>query len=132
MFNANPNPVPPVIRFTISPCSLGFVMIAVADRAIRSILVGDDPEMLMSELQIGHPNDTLEVDRNYDAQMTRKIIASIERPEQEPGLTLDVHGTGFEVRVWDALRKVPPGTTANYTFLAEQRPEVLHVSTCNL
>ena len=57
----------PVIRtaatigFAIAPCSLGFVIIAVSEQLIRSIMVGDDPEMLVSDLQNQFPNDALEV-----------------------------------------------------------------------
>jgi hypothetical protein len=36
------------IGFTIAPCSLGFVIIAVSEQLIRAIMVGDDPEMLVS------------------------------------------------------------------------------------
>jgi hypothetical protein len=38
------------IGFAVAPCSLGFVIIAVSEQLIRSIMVGDDPEMLVSEL----------------------------------------------------------------------------------
>jgi AraC family transcriptional regulator of adaptative response/methylated-DNA-[protein]-cysteine methyltransferase len=44
----------------------------------------------------------------------------IERPDQALDLPLDIRGTDFQMRVWDALQKVPAGSTVNYTFLAEQ------------
>ena len=55
------------IGFAIAPCSLGFVIIAVSEQLIRSIVVGDDPEMLVSDLQNQFPNDVLEVNENDDA-----------------------------------------------------------------
>ena len=47
------------IGFAIAPCSLGFVIIAVSEQLIRSIMVGDDPEMLVSDLQNEFPDDVL-------------------------------------------------------------------------
>ena len=108
------------IGFAIAPCSLGFVIIAVSEHVIRSIMVGDDPEMLMSDLQNQFPNDAFEIIEDGDAGLVAKVVDLIERPEQALELPVDIRGTDLQTRVWDALRTVPPGTTINYTFLAEQ------------
>jgi len=107
------------IGFAIAPCSLGFVIIAVSEQLIRSIMVGDDPERLVSELQNQFPNEALQVDENYDAGMVAKVVDLIERPNQAMDLPLDTRGGDFQERVWEALQKVPAGSTSNYTFLAE-------------
>jgi AraC family transcriptional regulator of adaptative response/methylated-DNA-[protein]-cysteine methyltransferase len=107
------------IGFAIAPCSLGFVIIAVSEQLIRSIMVGNDPEMLVSDLQNQFPNAAIEVIENYDAGLVAKVVDLIERPEQALDLPLDIRGTDFQMRVWDALQKVPTGSTVNYTFLAE-------------
>jgi AraC family transcriptional regulator of adaptative response/methylated-DNA-[protein]-cysteine methyltransferase len=108
------------IGFAIAPCSLGFVIIAVSEQLIRSIMVGDDPEMLVSDLQNQFPNDAIEVNQNDDAGLVAKVLDLIEHPDQGVALPIDVRGTDFQMRVWDALKKVPAGTTVSYTFLAEQ------------
>jgi AraC family transcriptional regulator of adaptative response/methylated-DNA-[protein]-cysteine methyltransferase len=108
------------IGFAIAPCSLGFVIIAVSEHLIRSIMVGDEPEMLMSDLQNQFPNDAFEIIENDDAELVAKVVDLIERPEQALELPLDTRGTDLQTRVWDALQTVPAGTTMNYTFLAEQ------------
>lgn len=108
------------IGFAIAPCSLGFVIIAVSEHLIRSIMVGDDPEMLMSDLQNQFPHDAFEIIEDDDAGLVAKVVKLIECPEQALQLPVDVRGTDLETRVWDALRTVPAGTTMNYTFLAEQ------------
>ena len=107
------------IGFAIAPCSLGFVIIAVSEQLIRSIMVGDDPEMLVSDLQNQFPNAAIEVIESYDAGLVANVVDLIERPDQALDLPLDIRGTDFQVRVWDALQKVPTGSTVNYTFLAE-------------
>ena len=108
------------IGFVIAPCSLGFVIIAVSEQLIRSIMVGDDPEKLVSDLQNQFPSAPIEANENCDAGLVAKIVDLIERPDQAFDLPLDIRGTDFQMRVWDALQKIPGDGAANYTFLAEQ------------
>jgi AraC family transcriptional regulator of adaptative response/methylated-DNA-[protein]-cysteine methyltransferase len=108
------------IGFVIAPCSLGFVIIAVSEQLIRSIMVGNDPEMLVSDLQNQFPTAAIEVNENCDAALVAKVVDLIERPDQALDLPLDIRDTNFQMRVWDSLQKVPAGSTVSYTFLAEQ------------
>ena len=78
------------IGFAIAPCSLGFVIIAVSEQLIRSIMVGDDPEMLMSDLQNQFPNDVIEMIENDDAGLVAKVVDSIERPDRALKPPIDV------------------------------------------
>jgi AraC family transcriptional regulator of adaptative response/methylated-DNA-[protein]-cysteine methyltransferase len=98
------------ISFAIAPCSLGFVIIAVSEQLIRSIMVGDDPEMLVSDLQNQFPNAAIEILENDNGGLVEKVVALIERPELALDLPLDIRGADFQVRVWDALQKVPAGS----------------------
>src|ERR1700684_3586487 len=70
------------IGFAIAPCSLGFVIIAISEHLIRSIMVGNDPEMLMSDLQNQFPNDVIEIIENDDAELVAQVVDSIERPDR--------------------------------------------------
>ena len=90
------------ISFAIAPCSLGFVIIAVSEQLIRSIMMGDDPETLVSDLQNQFPSEAIEVNENYDAGVVAKVVDLIERPDQALDLPLDIRGTDFRMRVWDA------------------------------
>jgi|ERR1700677_1963170 AraC family transcriptional regulator of adaptative response/methylated-DNA-[protein]-cysteine methyltransferase len=83
------------IGFAIAPCSFGFVIIAVSEHLIRSIIVGDEPEMLMSDLQNQFPNDAFEIIENDDAELVAKVVELIERPEQALQLP---------IRVWNAVQ----------------------------
>jgi AraC family transcriptional regulator of adaptative response/methylated-DNA-[protein]-cysteine methyltransferase len=107
------------IGFAVAPCSLGFVIIAVSEQLIRSIMVGDDPEMLVSDLQNQYPNDAIEV-ADKDEKLVAQVVNFIDRPEHATELPLDIRGTEFQMRVWGALQNVPPGSTVSYASLAEQ------------
>ena len=88
------------IGFAIAPCSLGFVIIAVSEQLIRSIMVGDDPEILVSELQNQFPNDAIEVIENDDAGLVAKVVEMIESPGLALDLPLDIrHVVGRESQV---------------------------------
>ena len=108
------------IGFAVAPCSLGFVIIAVSEQLIRSIMVGEDPEMLVSDLQNQFPNDAIALKENDDDGLVAKVVDLIEHPDKALELPLDIRGTDFQMRVWDALKRVPAGSTVSYTFLAEQ------------
>jgi AraC family transcriptional regulator, regulatory protein of adaptative response / methylated-DNA-[protein]-cysteine methyltransferase len=83
------------IGFAIAPCSLGFVIVAVSEHLIRSIMVGDDPEMLMSDLQNQYPDNVIEIIENDDAGLVAKVVDLIERPDQASELPL---GPEFRMR----------------------------------
>jgi hypothetical protein len=77
------------ISFAIAPCSLGFVIIAVSEQLIRSIMVGDDPEALVSDLQNQFPSNAIEVDENPDSGLVTKVVELIEYLDQTLGVPLD-------------------------------------------
>ena len=77
------------ISFAIAPCSLGFVIIAASEQLIRSIMVGDDPEVLVSDLQNQFPNDGIEVDENPDPGLVARVVELLEYLDQALGLPLD-------------------------------------------
>jgi hypothetical protein len=78
------------IGFAIAPCSMGFVIIAVSEHLIRSIMVGEDPEMLMSDLQNQFPNAVIEIIEDDDAGLVAKAVDLVERSDQTFDLPLDV------------------------------------------
>jgi len=107
------------IRFAIGECELGAILVAMTEQGICAISLGDDPEPLCRELQDSFPNAQLiGDDAEFDAHVA-KVIGFIENPQLGLDLPLDIRGTAFQQRVWQALLKVPPGNTASYSELAE-------------
>src|ERR1700677_1637798 len=103
----------PVIRtaatigFAIAPCSLGFVIIAVSEQLIRSIMVGDDPEMMVSDLQNQFPSDALEVIEEDHAGLVSKVVDLIEHPGRV--LELPVDADGIRSHILNAIQQAPTG-----------------------
>jgi AraC family transcriptional regulator, regulatory protein of adaptative response / methylated-DNA-[protein]-cysteine methyltransferase len=76
------------IGFAVAPCSLGFVIIAVSEQLIRAIMVGDDPELLVSELQNQFPHAAIEA-AEQDAGLVAGVVQYIARSERAPDLPFD-------------------------------------------
>ncbi len=107
-----------VIRFGVGQCSLGAILVAATAKGVCAILLGDDPEALLHDLQDRFPKAQLNGgDREFEQSMAR-VIGLIEAPGQGLDLPLDVRGTAFQQRVWEALRAIPPGSTASYAEIA--------------
>ncbi len=108
------------IRFAIGQCSLGAILVAQSERGICAILLGDDPEELIRDLEERFPNASLiGGDRDFE-DLVAKVVGFVEAPNLGLDLPLDVRGTAFQERVWQALRDIPAGQTVSYSELAEK------------
>jgi AraC family transcriptional regulator of adaptative response/methylated-DNA-[protein]-cysteine methyltransferase len=108
------------IRFAIDECSLGVILVAATDNGVCAIMMGDDPNTLVRELQDGfNQAELIAGDREFESLVAR-VVEFVEAPGLGLDLPLDVRGTAFEMRVWQALREIPPGSTASYTEIAEK------------
>lgn len=108
------------LRFAIGKSSLGAVLVAASSKGIAAILLGDDPEELIHDLEVRFPkSELIGGDREFE-QVVARTIALIEAPGARFDLPLDVRGTAFQHRVWQALREIPAGTTVSYAELAER------------
>jgi AraC family transcriptional regulator of adaptative response/methylated-DNA-[protein]-cysteine methyltransferase len=106
------------IRFAIGECSLGSILVAQSGRGICAILLGDDPEALARDLQDRFPKANLiGGDRGFE-KLVARVVGLVEAPALGLDLPLDVRGTAFQQRVWQALRKIRPGATASYGDIA--------------
>lgn len=106
------------IRFALGQCSLGAILVAASDRGICAISLGDEADALLRELQDRFPRASLVgADRDFE-QWVAAVVGFVERPGQGLSLPLDVRGSAFQQRVWQALREIPAGTTETYAQVA--------------
>jgi len=108
------------IRFAVSDCSLGSVLVGATDKGVSAILLGDRSETLVRELQGRFPEATLVSGDQNLRSLVAKVVAFVEAPTRPLGLPLDLRGTAFQQRVWQALRDIPAGSTVSYTEIAER------------
>lgn len=108
------------IRFAIGECSLGSILVATTDRGVCAILLGDDPDKLARDLQDRFPRARLiGGDRDFE-RVVAEVVGFVEHPRLGLDLPLDIRGTAFQQRVWQALREIPVGTTVSYSEVAQR------------
>ena len=108
------------IRFAIGECSLGAILVAQSDRGICAILLGEDPDKLVRDLQDSFPHAKLVGGDASFEELVAKVVGFIEAPGIGLDLPLDVRGTAFQQRVWQALRGIPAGRTVSYSDIAKR------------
>ena len=108
------------LRFAVGQCSLGAILVARSPVGICAILLGDDPDALTRDLQDRFPQARLVGgDASFEAWVAR-VVGFVEAPAIGLDLPLDIRGTAFQQRVWQALQAIPPGQTASYADVARR------------
>jgi AraC family transcriptional regulator, regulatory protein of adaptative response / methylated-DNA-[protein]-cysteine methyltransferase len=107
------------VRFTVGESTLGSVLVAMSDKGLRAISLGDDPETLVRELRDECDGEPLADDAGLKGVLA-EIVSFVENPARALDLPLDVSGTPFQQRVWQAVRAIPAGSRASYGEIAER------------
>ncbi|NIC04819.1 bifunctional DNA-binding transcriptional regulator/O6-methylguanine-DNA methyltransferase Ada [Billgrantia bachuensis] len=108
------------IRFALGECSLGNILVATSEKGICAISLGSDPEQLLQEFQDRFANANLiPGGKDFDTWVA-KVVGFVEAPGVGLTLPLDIRGTAFQQRVWQALTEIPVGTTISYAELAQR------------
>jgi AraC family transcriptional regulator of adaptative response/methylated-DNA-[protein]-cysteine methyltransferase len=108
------------ICFAIGECSLGSILVARSNKGVCAIFMGDDPDTLARDLQDRFPRaQFVGGDARFET-LVATVVGSVEAPGLGLDLPLDVRGTAFQQRVWQALQEIPAGSTASYTEIAKR------------
>ncbi len=108
------------ITFAIGACSLGAILVARSKKGICAILLGDDPAALARDIRRLFPKAKLiGGDTEFEA-LVAQVVGFVDAPQQGFDLPLDIRGTAFQQRIWQALRKIPAGETASYAEIARR------------
>lgn len=108
------------IRFGIGECSLGSILVAASEKGICAILLGDDPDTLAHDLQDRFAQAALISGDTQFEQWMARVVGFVDAPQLGLDLPLDVRGTAFQQRVWQALSEIPIGSTASYAQIARK------------
>ncbi|MDC0661044.1 bifunctional DNA-binding transcriptional regulator/O6-methylguanine-DNA methyltransferase Ada [Marinobacter sp. SS21] len=108
------------IRFVVGQCALGAILVASSERGVCAISLGDEPESLVTQLQDRFANAELVGGDAEFERLVARVVGLVESPGLGLELPLDIRGTAFQQRVWQALQAIPAGTTASYSEIAER------------
>ena len=106
------------IRFAVGESALGAILVAATVRGLCAISLGDDPEVLIHELEDRfHRAELVGGDAAFEATVAQ-VVAFVDEPRRGLDLPLDIRGTAFQERVWQALSRIAPGQTVSYADIA--------------
>jgi AraC family transcriptional regulator of adaptative response/methylated-DNA-[protein]-cysteine methyltransferase len=106
------------VFYTIAPCALGLVLVAMTSRGVHRVMLGDDPVVLEATLRDALPAAELVRDDAALGDISASVVALASGAALSHVLPLDVRGTAFQQRVWRELQRIPRGETITYAELA--------------
>ena len=106
------------IRFATGECSLGSIVVAQGAPGVCAILFGNEPDALAQDPRDHFPHATPVADDPDYERLVAQVACFVDAPGASLDLRLDVRGTVFPQRVWQALCKIPIGSTASYSEIA--------------
>jgi AraC family transcriptional regulator, regulatory protein of adaptative response / methylated-DNA-[protein]-cysteine methyltransferase len=110
------------IRWSLLDTALGTALVATTQRGICMVELGEDPAALEAKLRREFPQATLErVDAGRDEFLAPRLRAVADAlAGRQAQVDIDLIGTAFQKKVWDALMKIPRGEIRSYAEVAAQ------------
>ncbi|MBT9331946.1 bifunctional DNA-binding transcriptional regulator/O6-methylguanine-DNA methyltransferase Ada [Paracidobacterium acidisoli] len=105
------------IRYTIGTSPLGKILIAATERGLCTVIPGESAEELKQQLHEQFPAAQLSPGNDLDGLLEQVLSQMTEHPAALD-LSLDLRATAFQMRVWEALRRIPRGETRSYAEVA--------------
>ena len=109
-----------MIHFAVGESDLGMVAVAASLQGVCAIVLGEDRAQLINELQDYFPKATLVAGDEACENWLAEVVRFVATPTIGLDLPLDIQGTAFQQRVWQALCEIPVGETASYTEIAQR------------
>lgn len=108
------------IEYTIADCDLGKLLVARTRKGICAVNFGDNKKDLEAGLREEYPEAEIRRDDEGLKKFLKAILENIGGSRKTLVLPLDLQATAFQLRVWEALREIPYGTTVSYAEIAEK------------
>ncbi|WP_341666985.1 methylated-DNA--[protein]-cysteine S-methyltransferase [Alcaligenes sp. SDU_A2] len=106
------------LDYAIAPCDFGFMLAAMHGKKLIAASLGDNQAVMRAELQARFPAAQLQQTDPAAIPALHVLTDYLHAPGKVPDIPLELHGTDFQLRVWTALRSIPPGQTRSYTDIA--------------
>lgn len=100
-----------VIHWTVISTSLGDMLVAATENGVCCLSFNEGED----ELRARFPNADLVNGGEEFSHLFKQVVAAVEEPSSDNShIPLDVKGTAFQQRCWEALRQIPSGETRSY------------------
>ena len=106
------------IRTTLADSPFGRLLVATTEKGVCFLGFAEPDEALLGDLRQRFPKARIVPDESGLAAIVTAVVAFMAEPRAALDLPLDLRGTAFQLRVWEALRRIPLGQTTTYGALA--------------
>ena len=106
------------LHYAVGRTRLGRLLIATNGRGVCSVSIGTNSEQLRAALRSRFPHARLVEDAQSLKPHLQRVRRYLDNPAEGLSLPLEIVGTAFQRKVWDALRQIPAGKTATYQEIA--------------
>ena len=106
------------LAYAIAPSPLGRLLVAATDRGVSAVRLGDSDAALEASLRAEFPEAEVSRDQTGVGAWLKTVLQRVQGGPPHPDLPLDIRGTAFQQRVWDALRAIPFGEVRSYGEIA--------------
>lgn len=112
------------IAHAVVPSPLGLVLVAATEKGVCAVFLGDDAAQLQADLQQAFPRASMVEGNQEFSGWLQLVVQALSGTPSDPAqalimnLPLDLRGTAFQLRVWNMLKQIPPGSTMTYSELA--------------
>lgn len=107
------------IRYSLSRCRLGWALVAVSEKGVCALLLGDAAETLREEIPRRFPNAIL-IETPSPDEVATQALSLVDGSAASAAFPIDARGSDFQRRVWSALRAIAPGQTTTYAEIARR------------
>jgi AraC family transcriptional regulator, regulatory protein of adaptative response / methylated-DNA-[protein]-cysteine methyltransferase len=108
------------IKYALATSKLGRVLVAATRRGVCAVRMGDSDSELVAGLRGEFPLSQVREDSSALGELAQQVIACVNGGDAHPDIPLDIRGTAFQARVWEALRRIPRGETRSYAQIAKE------------
>jgi AraC family transcriptional regulator of adaptative response/methylated-DNA-[protein]-cysteine methyltransferase len=106
------------INYTVTTCTFGRLLVGATDRGVSAVSFAEREDALIEGLHREYPAAQIARDDASMRPWVDRVLRAVDDDVAQPDLPLDIRGTAFRARVWDALRAIPRGETRTYGEIA--------------
>jgi AraC family transcriptional regulator of adaptative response/methylated-DNA-[protein]-cysteine methyltransferase len=107
------------IDYAIVASPLGRLLVAMTERGVCAVRMGDTDAQLEKDLRSEFPEATIERDDAGLRATVTKVLNHLSDDQPHLDLPLDIRATAFQRQVWEKLRAIPYGETLSYAEVAK-------------
>lgn len=106
------------INYSFATSPFGNILLAATPKGLCHLAFYEDPETALEVLKSSYPKATFQAQEDAIQQAALQIFAT--QHSNLPQIKLHLKGSPFQLKVWEALLKIPQGQLSTYGTIAQQ------------